>query len=118
MLISAFTGSAQDTSGLAIGQHRFKHLMKKNKTVILDVRTPEEYLSGFIGDAINNNVLDSLVFVNSVAGLNKKKKYLLYCRSGRRSGKALVMMKQMGFKKVYHLQGGVTEWKGELNKPE
>ena len=92
--------------------------MKKNNTVILDVRTPEEYKSGYIGNAVNYNVMDSLSFLQTISGLDKDKKFLLYCKSGRRSGKALVMMKDMGYKKVHHLKGGVTEWKGELKKPD
>lgn len=110
--------SAQDTVGSAIQQKKFEKQMKKKKSIVLDVRTPEEYQSGFIGNAINYNVLDSLAFVDSISSLNKNKKYLLYCKSGRRSGKALVMMKSMGFQKVLHLQGGVTEWKGETKKPD
>src|SRR5574339_481840 len=109
MLLSGYKLSAQDTTGLAIDQHRFEQLMKKKKNVLLDVRTPEEYQSGYIGDAVNNNVMDSLGFVNSVNTLSKKKNYLLYCKSGRRSGMALVMMKNMGFKKVHHLKGGITD---------
>ena len=109
--------SAQDTTGLSIQQARFEKLMKKKNTYVLDVRTPEEYKSGFIGNAVNYNVMDSVAFVNTISALDKNKKYLLYCKSGRRSGKALVMMKTMGFRKVYHLKSGVTEWKGELKKP-
>lgn len=109
--------NAQDTTGLAIPQQKFQKQMKKKNTVVLDVRTPEEYKAGFIGDAVNYNVMDSLAFVNTVSSLDKNKKYLLYCKSGRRSGKALVMMKNMGFRRIHHLKGGVTEWKGELKKP-
>jgi rhodanese-related sulfurtransferase len=110
--------TAQDTSGTAIGQQQFEKMMKKKKSVTLDVRTPEEYKAGFIPQAINYNVLDSMAFIGSVQPLDKKKKYLLYCKSGRRSGKALVMMKQMGFKNVHHLSGGITAWKGETEKPQ
>lgn len=93
-------------------------MMKKKNTVILDVRTLEEYESGYIGNAVNYNVLDSINFLHTISALDKDKKFLLYCKSGRRSGKALVMMKDMGFKKVHHLKGGITEWKGELKKPD
>ena len=116
IMVSQFA-SAQDTTGLSIQQDKFEKLMKKKNTYVLDVRTPEEYKSGFIGNAVNYNVTDSVAFVNTISSLDKNKKYLLYCKSGRRSGKALVMMKNMGFRKVYHLKGGVTEWKGELKKP-
>jgi rhodanese-related sulfurtransferase len=116
-LVAIQSALAQDTTGLSIEQARFEKLMKKKNTYVLDVRTPEEYKSGFIGNAVNYNVMDSVAFVNTISSLDKNKKYLLYCKSGRRSGKALVMMKNMGFRKVYHLEGGVTEWKGELKKP-
>ena len=109
--------SAQDTSSLALPQQKFEKQIKKKNTIVLDVRTPEEYKSGYIGNAVNYNVMDSLVFINEVSSLDKNKKYLLYCKSGRRSGKALVMMKNMGYRKIHHLKGGVTEWKGELKKP-
>lgn len=112
------SASAQDTTGLSIQQARFEKIMKKKNTYVFDVRTPEEYKSGFIDNALNYNVMDSVAFVNTISSLDKNKKYLLYCKSGRRSGKALVVMKNMGFGKVYHLKGGVTEWKGELKKPE
>ena len=108
---------AQDTTGLAIAQTDFQRKMNKKKTVVLDVRTPEEFKSGYIGNAVNYNVMDSVAFVNAISTLDKNKKYLLYCKSGRRSGKALVMMKNMGFRRVHHLKGGVTDWKGELKKP-
>lgn len=108
--------TAQDTSGTTIGQQQFEKMMKKKKSVVLDVRTPEEYKTGFIPKAINYNVLDSIAFIGFVQPLDKKNKYLLYCKSGRRSSKALMMMKQLGFKKIYQLSGGITAWKGEIEK--
>lgn len=115
-LFAIQSASGHDTTGLAIQQVKFEKLMKKKNAYVLDVRTPEEYKSGFIGNAVNYNVMDRIAFVNAISSLDKNKKYLLYCKSGRRSGKALVMMKNMGFRKVHHLKGGITEWKGELKK--
>lgn len=108
---------AQDTTGSAISPQEFRKQMKKKNTGVVDVRTNEEYKTGFIGKAINYNVMDSVAFVNSISSLDKNKKYLLYCHSGRRSGKALVIMKNMGFLNVQHLQGGITGWKAKLKKP-
>lgn len=109
--------NGQDTTGSAISQHEFKKLIKKKNSIVLDVRTPDEYNTGFITKAANLNVLDSLNFINAITSLDRNKKYLLYCKSGRRSGKALVMMKNMGFQHVRHLRGGITEWKGKLKTP-
>ena len=116
-LLVSHSANAQDTIGSAISQQKFSRLMKKKNTMVLDVRTSEEYKTGFIGKAVNYNVMDSVSFINTITNLDKNKKYLLYCKSGRRSGKALVMMKEIGFRNVRHLKGGVTEWKGELKKP-
>jgi phage shock protein E len=109
-------GQAQEVP--ALPQAKFERKMKKKNAVLLDVRTRDEYTSGFIGDALNYNVLDSLSFIKQLSPLNKKKTYLLYCQSGRRSSKAMVIMKQQGFRKVYQLEGGISGWTGAIKKPE
>ena len=40
--------------------------------------------------------------------LNKEKRYFVYCRTGRRSANATLIMKQMGFKNVCNVEGGVV----------
>lgn len=94
-----------------LSSKKFEKKMKKKNTVVLDVRTTEEYASGHIPHAQNMDVQQEN-FTNQVQSLDKSKTYLLYCRSGKRSAKALNIMKENGFDKVYHLQGGITEWKG------
>jgi phage shock protein E len=116
-LVNAALLYAQDTTGKAISETEFAKKMHKKKTVVLDVRTPDEYKEGHIKNAINYNVLDSLAFEKQIATLPKNKKYLLYCRGGIRSGKALVMMQQKGFKHLYHLAGGISAWTGDIEKP-
>ena len=108
---------AQDTTGKAISEVEFAKRMQKRKTIVLDVRTPEEFREGHIKKAINYNVLDSVAFDKQIGQLKKNKKYLIYCKSGKRSGKALVMMQQKGFKNLYHLAGGITAWTQEIEKP-
>lgn len=109
---------SQDTTGTALSFKKFERKIKKKNAVVLDVRTTEEYSEGFIPKAINYNVLDSLKFVNAVQPLDKNKKYFLYCKSGRRSGKALLMMKNMGFENVQHLSGGISAWQGKKETPK
>jgi rhodanese-related sulfurtransferase len=117
-LFSSYSISAQDTSGSAVSSKKFERKIKKKNAIVLDVRTTEEYNESFIPKAINYNVMDSLNFVKAVEPLDKNKKYFLYCKSGRRSGKALVMMKNMGFKNVLHLSGGITAWEGKKETPK
>ena len=85
--------------------------MKKENVAIIDVRTEKEYSEGHIPDAQNIDVQNEN-FAAQIQSLDKSKTYLLYCRSGKRSAKALNILKEAGFKKVYHLKDGFMEWDG------
>ncbi len=80
--------------------------------VILDVRTPQEFNDGRLEGAINYNYY-SRYFQQGLAGLDKDAAYIVYCRSGNRSGKTLEIMKQLGFTKVYNVLGGIVQWTRE-----
>jgi rhodanese-related sulfurtransferase len=77
--------------------------------VVLDIRTPDEFSTGHIPGAINIDYY-SPDFSEQIRGLEKIKEYLLYCRTGNRSGKALDIMKKFEFRKVYHLTAGIVGW--------
>jgi phage shock protein E len=76
--------------------------------VILDVRTPEEFNDGHIDRAININ-LNSNDFKDQINKLDKNKIYVVYCRSGHRSGNAVKIMKDLKFMEVYDI-GGIIQW--------
>ncbi len=80
--------------------------------VILDVRTPQEFTEGHIENAANIDFY-SETFRNELDNLDKTKTYLIYCRSGGRSGKALNMMAELNFMEAYNILGGITQWKAE-----
>ena len=79
------------------------------KLTILDIRTASEYSAGHIKDAINIDFY-SKAFKYKLSLLDKDKTYPLYCRTGNRTSKALAYFKELGFKKVYHLYGGISDW--------
>lgn len=72
---------------------------------VIDVRTPGEFASGHLDNA-QNLPLQSLN--QYLSGLDKSKSYVLYCRSGNRSGQAFRMMKSAGFEQL-HNGGGYNE---------
>lgn len=78
--------------------------------VLLDVRTPKEFEEGHIQGAINID-FSSSSFRPQVEKLDRNAIYLLYCRSGNRSSRALDTMKSMGFTRVAHIAGGIAAWK-------
>ena len=80
--------------------------------VILDVRTAEEVADGHIEEAINIDFY-SETFRDELDRLDKDKTYLIYCRSGSRSGNALNIMEELNFREVYNMSGGIIEWKAE-----
>ena len=79
------------------------------ETQLIDVRTPEEYAQGHIANAENVDFLDAN-FESNIASYSKQLPVYIYCKSGGRSGRASEKMKQLGFKKVYDLSGGITNW--------
>ncbi len=86
----------------------FKLLIQKGG-LLIDVRTPEEVAEGSIDGNTNINV-NSPNFKSEIQNLDKNVSVLVYCKSGSRSGKAMGMMKEMGFKEVYNLNGGYSGW--------
>jgi rhodanese-related sulfurtransferase len=80
--------------------------------VKLDVRSAEEYRSGHIPGAINIDYR-SPSFEDQLAGLDREKAHLVYCRTGVRSQKALPIMKRLGFSEIYNLTKGIAEWQRE-----
>ena len=83
------------------------------ESIILDVRTPEEYKSGHIPNAQLLNIGNPQEFMAGINDLNTSKSYFIYCRSGARSAQACQIFKQQGFINCYNLLGGILDWKGE-----
>ena len=88
-----------------------KNISSYKKSIILDVRTVEEYEEISIPNAILANILEPNEFIDVVEKLEKKTKIFVYCRSGIRSQKACTVLDQLGFKETYNLNGGILEWK-------
>lgn len=112
-LCGSVCAQAQDNpAGKTISQKKFERLSKKKNTVVLDVRTTDEYKAGHIPHATQIDVLKKEEFKAQISSLDKNKTYLVYCRSGKRSIDAMSTMKEMGFTKLYDLNGGYTNWTG------
>ena len=79
-----------------------KTINTSTNLILLDVRTAEEYSSGYIPNSINIDVL-SPDFKSKIDLLDKNKEYLIYCRSGNRSTIASSIMATNGFIRIYNL---------------
>lgn len=82
-------------------------MYRVNKDVLLiDVRSPQEFLEGHLNGAINNP-LDQIQRNISNVVKNKEQTIILYCQYGTRSKKAQQILKKLGYTKVYNLKNGI-----------
>lgn len=110
-VFASCTGQVPQQKEGAIAQNvdteTFESKLKESQ--LLDVRTPEEWSEGIIEGAIMLNYYED-DFDSKLAQLDKEKPVAVYCKSGGRSGGAMTKMNELGFKEVYNLDGGITEW--------
>lgn len=72
--------------------------------LFIDVRTANEFESGYLEGAINANVFDS-DFQDQVDAYDRDRPVYLYCGSGQRSGRASAILAEMGFTQAYNIGG-------------
>ena len=108
-LFSLFIGLTSQISFVKVLEKDNFQVLMQQKSQVIDVRTPEEYALGYIDGAILIDYKAS-DFQASISALNRNVTYLIYCRSGNRSGKASIIMDSLGFKKIYDLKGGYMNW--------
>ena len=87
-----------------------KGLIRSNQELkLIDVRTPEEFEEGHIdGSVVFDVKADN--FAERIDSLDKNETYLIYCRSGSRSQRAIDKMTELGFMDLYMLNGGYLDW--------
>jgi len=108
----------ENTSGLEnVSVQEAKEMIEKGDVFVLDVRTPDEFNSSHIKGA-------TLIPVSNAFGSNlssdrllkaridevPQKKILVYCRTGRRSDTAGIMLVNAGYSQVYSMVGGINAW--------
>jgi rhodanese-related sulfurtransferase len=105
-------GAGVDTAR-SVGPGEAQALIRENAGnrafVVLDVRTPGEFAQGHLEGAVRVDYF-SPGFREEMAGLDKTKTYLVYCRTGNRSTSAMGIMSELGFRSYYHLEGGIKQW--------
>jgi rhodanese-related sulfurtransferase len=73
---------------------------------LIDVRTPEEFASGHLPDAVNIPLQEMNTRLGEIAS---DKPVVLYCRSGNRSNQAAQLLGAEGYTQVLDL-GGIQAW--------
>lgn len=76
---------------------------------VLDVRTPQEYASHRLPNAVLVPVQE---LQQRLGELDKDANWLVHCEHGRRSLFACELLAQAGFGKLANLRGGLAYWAG------
>jgi phage shock protein E len=84
-----------------------------NGSLLVDVRTEEEYQSGHIPGS-KNIPLHAIDKISS-ATENKSTPLYLYCYSGARSRQAAAAVQRMGYRNVKNI-GGICAWQGKVER--
>jgi phage shock protein E len=77
--------------------------------VLLDIRTPAEVEAGHLSGAVAVDFYSD-TFRDDLAALDRDLVYLIYCRTGNRTGQAAKIMDELGFESVYDMGGGISQW--------
>ncbi len=85
-----------------------KNIMKKEKALLIDVRSQQEFKEGHLNKAIN---IPFYELSDNITKIAKDKNYciIVYCQSGIRSAKAVEELKKMKYDNVYELDGGLDK---------
>ncbi len=103
--------AAEQASAITlVGVSDARKLLTEDKdTILLDVRTPKEFGSEHLAGAENIDFKND-DFIEKISQLDKSKHYVVYCGSGKRSGKAAAKMDELGFAKITDVDGGINAW--------
>ena len=82
-----------------------------NKGILLDVRTPEEFLAGHLENAVNINWFSQDFNKAVVDKIPKNKTLYVYCQAGVRSGKATLRLLELGYTDIVDLSDGYAAYK-------
>jgi adenylyltransferase/sulfurtransferase len=79
---------------------------------LLDVREPHEWAICRIAGA---RLLPLGQLPGKLHELDSARTYVLHCKSGARSARAVAQLKQAGFRRVLNLRGGILAWSREVD---
>lgn len=118
VLTLGFASFAQTATATAVNNvvvtnlstERFKAIIANAKPgELIDLRTTDEMNKGFIKGAVQLDFLAKDA-EKQIDKLDKNKPYYVYCAAGGRSSEASEYMSKHGFKQVYNLEKGFSDW--------
>lgn len=108
-----------------IGTHvkatEWNRIISDENIFVLDTRNDYEIEAGTFSGAINPNIekfSDLPKYVAENLNPNEHKQIAMFCTGGIRCEKFAPLMKEMGFEKIYQLEGGILKYLEEVSENE
>gem|GEM_PF-242469 len=110
---SSLYGQADTSSKFISLDPYYFHLeyLKRDSSLILDVREPFEFRGKRLKGAINTPSSRDMKALTDT--LDRHYSLFLYCTTGYRSKRAAEKLYEIGFRNLFNLEGGLAEWKKE-----
>jgi rhodanese-related sulfurtransferase len=109
-LSAALALAASVAPGLAAQTATFEDVttgLAKGEIVLVDIREPDEFVSGHVPGAIN---LPLSRLTPAALPRPADKKVVIMCRSGNRSGKLASMLPKVGREDIIDYSGSMIDW--------
>lgn len=84
-------------------------LMSDPSITLIDVREEPEYITGHAMDALLLPVDEITEETAEDLIPDKQSPVMVYCRTGRRSARAAVLLEELGYTQIYDM-GGLVGW--------
>jgi len=112
-------------TGTYIDSVNWNKLIKNQNTILIDTRNHYEVSIGTFENSINPNTRNFSEFPKWVddhleSHLENKEStnIAMFCTGGIRCEKATSLLKNKGYKNIYHLQGGILQYLDEISEEE
>ena len=107
-----------------ISPQEWNKFINQSKTLLIDTRNDYEISIGSFENAINPNIKSFRDFPNWVnnnlvkKNISKNAQIGMYCTGGIRCEKSTSYLKTIGYKNVFHLEGGILKYLEQIPKKE
>jgi len=104
-------------TGTYVSGEQWNALIEDPNVLVIDTRNHYEFEIGTFPNAVDpqtDNFRQFPEFANELAGTSRDKPLAMFCTGGIRCEKATALMLELGFDKVYHLQGGILKYLEEM----
>lgn len=94
--------------GTVISPANLRDLLHSDPSVkLVDVREPDEFATAHIETSINTPLT---ALSDAIPNFSQEDKIVFVCQTGKRSAQAMSFLQSIGFRDIYHLEGGLDAW--------